>query len=228
MTMHSPPVLFAESDQDKVERLIKQGGAALAALAALLASGQITNAQFIERATVELRQHAHHAANLAGGGLAASSAVDSLIDERSAHLDGFAAAIASGLLSAKQLEARADHWAGLVHTAHQISVRHSDTEATWDWELDPAAAHCEDPDGNDCPSFAEGGPYAAGEEPADPGDGTTPCGGYCRCRWKRHVEEEPADFSRIVYGPPLHFADGAPVAANCLCGMAYVLRGDGS
>jgi hypothetical protein len=70
------------------------------------------------------------------------------------------------------------------------------------WELDPAADHCDN-----CPEFADGGPYSdpdepiegAEELPAFPGDGTD-CLTNCRCTlefdpetWKDYVDKNALD-----------------------------------
>ncbi len=51
----------------------------------------------------------------------------------------------------------------------------------YDWVQDPEKQHCFSPEGLDCSTFARKGPYLWDTRPADPGDGTTPCGANCGC-----------------------------------------------
>jgi hypothetical protein len=72
----------------------------------------------------------------------------------------------------------------LYPTAHvALSAVSGDVGVLMTWELDPGADHCEN-----CPEFADGGPYCDPDDPVEdvdplpafPGDGTD-CFSNCRC-----------------------------------------------
>ena len=57
-----------------------------------------------------------------------------------------------------------------------------DFAVVYDWVLSPFAHHCRSADGLDFPTNARQGPYTARTLPAQPRDGTTPCGQGCGCQ----------------------------------------------
>lgn len=74
-------------------------------------------------------------------------------------------------------------WSGTVFSVGVRTVE--------DWQLEYGVHHCESPDGIDCPTFAFKGPYTQDSEPAQPGDGTTPCDGRCYCALVPRIPDFP-------------------------------------
>lgn len=181
----------APSDDDaRVHRLVLLGGAAVAGLAKRYDDGSLTKEQFIDQAVAALKSHGQTAAALGAaqfGGASDHTAIDDYAEAQADYLDGFADDIDSGGadgegISVAAIAVRAAMYGGVIWTAYQMGKTDGAPEDTsWAWVLDPDAAHCDDPNGLDCPTLSESGPWVMGDLPALPGDGTTPCLSRCRC-----------------------------------------------
>lgn len=118
-----------------------------------------------------------------GGGDTLSEAGETYVAEVQASeaefMVGLAEGLANGDVSEAQGLARARQYARRIRGTANEAFRESSSGFKLTWVLG-ATDHCAE-----CPQYAGMSPWEPDEAFASPGDGSTPCGGACDCKWVR-------------------------------------------
>jgi hypothetical protein len=178
--------------QERLHALLERTWDELALLAALVAAGEITPAEFGDRMAAAL-ETAHTEAVVIGrehGGDTAPAERDDrayaegVVDGEAEFLALFVLDLqgdryrdAEGRWDTAAIERRAQMYGNrLVGTANEVWTQTLPGTTLYTWHLGAAEQSC-----GDCPRIAAGSPYLYEDMPTMPGAGETECLTFCKC-----------------------------------------------